>query len=357
MNRITIRKFKAISFYVLSWVFSCLLLTAFYFYYDPNLSLKFSFLLAVQYALLLGLSHGIYDVIVLEDNKDHRSIWIALLIRSSYFLTAIAVNVTICVFIWSLYDFGDMISEESFALVATVFASPITHLLILYSFIMGYLITFVRSVHKKFGTRVFINTLLGKYQDPTEEERVFMLVDLKNSTNIAEELGHFKYSEFLRDYYRYLSNCCEENHGEIYQIAGDGAYLTWSLRASIKNPRPVLCFYDLMICLNNTRRNFLRKYSVAPSCKAAIHCGKVIVSEVGNFGSEIAYHGDVINTTARLETLCSKIGQDLICSECFIEKVNLKDYYPQKQGTFELKGKKKTISVYSLHFSLDKENT
>jgi adenylate cyclase len=96
---------------------------------------------------------------------------------------------------------------------------------------------------------------------------------------------------------------------------------------------------------------------VAPSCKAAIHCGKVIVSEVGNFGSEIAYHGDVINTTARLETLCSKIGQDLICSECFIEKVNLKDYYPQKQGTFELKGKKKTISVYSLHFSLDKENT
>ncbi len=356
MTRLTARKFKAIFFYLFSWVFLCLLYGFFNLYLNQNHSDSVSFLFILQFAILIGLSHGIYDVVVLEDDRDHRRIWVALLIRTSYFILAILSNITICVFVWNVYYSGEMISEESFLHLRKVFHNPTIHLFMIYAFLMGYLITFVRSVHKKFGTRVFINTLLGKYQEPSEEERIFMLIDLRNSTTLAEDLGHYKYSNFLRDYYRFVSNCCEENRGEIYQIAGDGAYLTWPLKSCLKSPRPMLCFYDLQVCLEKTQKTFLKKYGVAPAFKAAVHCGKVIVSEVGNFGSEIAYHGDVLNTTSRLETLCTKIGQEFVASEDFINKMPLiKMFYPQKQGFFELKGKKKTISVYSLHFSLDKE--
>lgn len=355
INRLTARKFKAICFYLSSWIFLCLLFASFYFYLDLKHNHAFSFLFIFQFALLIGLSHGIYDVVVLEDDRDHRPILGALLIRTSYFILAILANITICVFVKGVYITGEMISEETFVLLRDVFSNPTFHLFMIYSFLMGFLITFVRSVHKKFGTRVFINTLLGKYQEPSEEERIFMLIDLRNSTTLAEELGHFKYSNFLRDYYRLVSNCCEENRGEIYQIAGDGAFLTWPLKSCLKSPRPMLCFYDLQVCLERTQKNFLKRYGVAPTFKAAVHCGKVIVSEVGNFGSEIAYHGDVLNTTSRLESLCAKIGQEFIASEEFINKISsVKDFLPQKQGFFELKGKKKTISVYSLHFSLDK---
>ncbi len=357
MTRLTARKFKAICFYLFSWIFFCLLFAFFISYLHVDRNGTFSFLFIFQFALLMGLSHGIYDVVVLEDDRDHRPIWGALLIRTSYFFLAILCNISICVFIWSVYSTGEMISEESFFLLRKLFKDSSLHLFMIYCFLMGYLITFVRSVHKKFGTRVFINTILGKYQEPSEEERIFMLIDLRNSTTLAEDLGHYKYSNFLRDYYRFVSNCCEENRGEIYQIAGDGAYLTWPLKSCLKSPRPMLCFYDLQICLEKTQKTFLKKYGVAPAFKAAVHCGKVIVSEVGNFGSEIAYHGDVLNTTSRLETLCAKIGQEFVASEDFINKMPLiKMFYPQKQGFFELKGKKKTISVYSLHFSLDKEN-
>lgn len=353
MTRLTARKFKAIGFYLLSWIFSCLLFASFVFYNNSEENYVFSFIFIFQFALLIGLSHGTYDVVVLEDDRDHRPIWVAILIRTSYFIMAIFSNIAICVFIWSIYSTGEMIGEESFKLLWLLLKTPLVQLFMLYSFLMGYLITFVRSVHKKFGTRVFINTILGKYQEPSEEDRIFMLIDLRNSTTIAEELGHFKYSNFLRDYYRFVSNCCEENRGEIYQIAGDGAYLTWPLKSCLKKPRPVTCFYDLQICLDRTKKTFLKNYGVAPTFKGAAHCGKVIVSEVGNFGSEIAYHGDVLNTTARLETLCAKIGQEFIVSEEFVSKMpEIKKLYPQKQGFFELKGKKKTISVYSLHFPL-----
>jgi len=41
--------------------------------------------------------------------------------------------------------------------------------------------------------------LLGKYSKPQEEERIFMFMDLKSSTEIAEKLGHLQYSSFVRD--------------------------------------------------------------------------------------------------------------------------------------------------------------
>jgi adenylate cyclase len=37
-----------------------------------------------------------------------------------------------------------------------------------------------------------------------------------------------------------------------------------------------------------------------PEFKGALHGGNVVVSEVGKYKSEIAYHGDVLNTTSRM---------------------------------------------------------
>jgi adenylate cyclase len=222
---------------------------------------------------------------------------------------------------------------------------------VLVFFLTAYLITFVRSVHKKFGTRVFWNTLLGKSQEPLEEDLVFMMIDLKNSTELAEELGHVKYSSFMKDYYKLLSNCCEENQGEIYQIAGDGAFLTWHTSACRHRARPVECFYDFSVCLERIAPKFIRKYGKAPNFKAAAHCGRVITTEVGNFGSELAYHGDVLNTTSRIQSLCGRLGQEFLISEdLFTElpKPLPHDYLSKKEGFFELKGKKHEILIFSL---------
>lgn len=334
-----------------SWVFVVLGVTSLLSYGASESMNVDKFMLMLQLSMLMGLSHGIYDVVILQDEMDSRPVIAALLIRSSFFLASISANLILCILIWKIDKENGIINVNSISKVREIFTEPSTHIQIAALFVLGHLITFVRSVHKKFGTRVFINTLLGKYQDPKEEDLVFMFMDLKNSTTICEELGNVRYSNFIRDYYRLLSNCCEENQGEIYQIAGDGAFLTWKTSACRHKARPLNCFFDFKDALQHTQKKFLRRYGVAPDFKAAVHCGKVISTEVGNFGSEMAYHGDVLNTTSRIQSLCSKLGQDFLISEDFFAKLPLPlphRFICTKSGSFELKGKKNAIMIFSL---------
>ena len=352
ITRLTQRKCKAICFYIISWVVATLCATLLYMYGTGEGIDSVRLLFMLQLSMFSGLSHGIYDVMILQDEMDRRPVAAALLIRSWFFLASICANLTLCILIWEIDKSEGIINENSLRQVLSFFKLPSSHILIFSMFLLGHLITFVRSVHKKFGTRVFINTLLGKYQDPKEEDLIFMFIDMKHSTAIAEELGHVKYSNFIRDYYRLLSNCCEENHGEIYQIAGDGAFLTWKTKDCRRRARPLECFHDFAECMQRTRTKFLKRYGISPSFKAAAHCGKVISTEVGNFGSEMAYHGDVLNTTSRIQTLCSKLGQDFLISEDLFAKLPLPlphGFICIKAGFFELRGKKNGILIFSLH--------
>lgn len=351
MTRLTQRKFKALCFYISSWVILTLGTTVL-FMYGTYQALEFNkLILMFQLSLFTGLSHGIYDVVILQDEMDGRPAITALLIRSFFFLATITANFILSLLVWKVDAEEGILNEASLDFVRETFRDPSTHVLIFALFLLGHLITFIRSVHKKFGSRVFVNTLLGKYQDPKEEDLVFMFMDLKNSTTICEDLGNVKYSAFIKDYYKLLSNCCEENHGEIYQIAGDGVFLTWKTSACKHKARPLNCFYDFKDALQHTQKKFLRRYGVIPDFKAAVHCGKVISAEVGNFGSEMAYHGDVLNTTSRIQSLCSKLGQDFLISEDFFAKLPLPlphKFICTKAGSFELRGKKNAILIFSL---------
>ncbi|MCF0224415.1 MAG: adenylate/guanylate cyclase domain-containing protein [Fibrobacter sp.] len=299
----------------------------------------------------MGLSHGVYDVLVLKDEMDCRPVWKALLVRSIYFATAIIANQILCILLLKIKGGEGLFSEESIESVISFFKDPNFQMQLAEFFVIAYLLTFVRSVHKKFGKRVFWNTLLGKSQEPREEELVFMFIDLKRSTTICEELGNMQYSNFIKEYYALLSNCCEENRGEIYQFAGDGVFITWKKKRCRNKAHPVSLFFDFKECLSNTRYRFSKRYGVWPDFKASVHCGKVIATEVGNFGSEMAYHGDVLNTTSRIQSLCAKLGHDFLASEDIIKALPSElpqDFVSTKAGSFELRGKKNPIMIFSL---------
>ena len=46
----------------------------------------------------------------------------------------------------------------------------------------------ILQVNDKYGPGVFVSFLLGKYFQPRKEERIFMFLDLRSSTSIAEKL-------------------------------------------------------------------------------------------------------------------------------------------------------------------------
>ena len=73
------------------------------------------------------------------------------------------------------------------------------------------------------------------------------------------------------------------------------------------------------------------------------------VIEVGDVKREIAYHGDVLNTAARLLELCKTRGEELVVSRTVGESVE-KDTEIRASWHEEvsLRGKRECIEAYSL---------
>jgi len=63
------------------------------------------------------------------------------------------------------------------------------------------------------------------------------------------------------------------------------------------------------------KNKYLDLYGVYPEFKAGLHAGKVVVTWIGDIKKEIVYHGDVLNTTSRLEAECNRYNQTLLVSE------------------------------------------
>lgn len=72
-------------------------------------------LLMLQFSLFMGLSHGIYDVIILKDERDCRPVWKALLVRTFYFIAAIHASIILCILLFQSNAEEGLVNEVSLA--------------------------------------------------------------------------------------------------------------------------------------------------------------------------------------------------------------------------------------------------
>ena len=182
---------------------------------------------------------------------------------------------------------------------------------------------------------------------PREVKRIFMFMDLKNSTTIAEKLDNKTYSNFIKDFFFDISDAIVMYHGEIYQYVGDGLVIVWPVRESSIDC--ILCYFKMIESVKRRDEYYETRYGFQPEFKAGIHAGKVVMTEVGKIKKEIAYHGDTINIASRIEGKCNELNQDLLISKDVLEY--LKDYEEfqvMEKGEISLKGKTEKLSLYGL---------
>ena len=67
--------------------------------------------------------------------------------------------------------------------------------------LVSFLINFVRQLNRMLGPGTLVSLLLGRYHRPVAEERIFMFLDLNNSTAIAAALGPFRFNDFKNDFF------------------------------------------------------------------------------------------------------------------------------------------------------------
>ena len=215
-----------------------------------------------------------------------------------------------------------------------------------------FLSLFYAGISDNLGQRVLLNFFTGKYHKPVEEERIFMFLDMKSSTAIAERLGHTRYFEFLREYYNDLSDAIVAHQGQVYQYIGDEIVISWEIEEGLKDQNCIQCFFKMKEALANKEAQYLNSYGEAPAFKAGMHLGPVTTGEIGALKKEIFFTGDVLNVTSRIQGLCATYGVDLLISESLLAQLDLSgEFHKESHGTLELMGRTQPIAIFSIYAS------
>lgn len=208
------------------------------------------------------------------------------------------------------------------------------------------------QVSDKFGPGMFSKFLTGKYHRPREEQRIFMFMDMKSSTTIAETIGSKQYFNLLNDLFNDITDSILSTEGEIYQYVGDEVVISWSMDRGTRGANCLRCFEKTRQTLSELAPYYQAKYGVTPTFKAGVHHGLVTAGEVGSIKKDIAYSGDVLNTASRIQEQCNNYNVDFLISGETLDLVGDEiTYEPVHLGNIELRGKRNLIDLNTVKFS------
>lgn len=293
----------------------------------------------------VGIPFGIMDNLLDANWIRIRSYWKIILIKT-------LIQFTLAVFsLFVLVVVSNQIRELQVELSQFIF-SETAILWVVFSLLVSFLIYFLQVVRSKIGERVLLNLIFGKYHNPRIETRIFMFLDMKDSTTHGENLGHIKFSALIQDSLNDLTSAIIEHKVEVYQYVGDEAVLTWGLDQGFERANCLQVYYTFQATLQAKRKYYENKYGFVPFFKAGVHLGDVTVSEVGIIKREIAYHSDVLNTAARIQGKCNEFKAKLLISEDLKNRLEDQRYFNfQHIGGISLKGKQQLVNIYKVELS------
>jgi len=351
--------FTHISIQINYWVIAYVLLITVIYFNGMSLNSAFdlsiphlympTFWAAVIIGIVYGFLLGLLDWKIETAANKNMSLGLQILIRSClYFSILVGMIVFVRYILWEKFMLVYFYDEQVFSLNEESW-SYFSYMFGVYSLVLTPGIIFINQMNKKFGPGVLLPMLFGKYRQPQEEERLFMFIDLKSSTTHAETLGHLAYSALIRDCFQEINLVLTRFNGEIYQYVGDEVVISW---LKISNFRPELCldfFFASQSRFQQKQQYYQSTYGLVPEFKAGVHIGIVTAVEVGDIKREIAYHGDTINTAARIRSVCNQYEKNLLISGELADLLGHQaEYTIALIGEMALKGKEVPTRILSV---------
>jgi adenylate cyclase len=226
---------------------------------------------------------------------------------------------------------------------------PMAPMSIVFSVGATFLTMFVIQMSQLVGGRTLRNVVLGRYHRPRDEHRFFLFVDIVGSTALAERVGAAAVHRFLNIVFGLASDVVDDHDGEIHQYVGDEIVVTWPVKEGRRGARPIRCFLAIAAGLATASPALQREFGVTPRVRGALHAGPVITGEVGKSKREIVFHGDVMNTTARLEQLARDVDRSFIVSAEALAQLDERDgYVLEDLGPRAVRGRAAPVLVYAV---------
>lgn len=296
---------------------------------------------------VISLIIGYFLVTVLKNYLRNSSLWYNLFIKT---LILIIFSFVMNFFIYVTYEW--LIGGKKLGVALEKFSYNMFYTKWLLRKMPEWVVLFISTllaleVNEKYSRGVFLNIMMGKYLQPKEERRIIMFLDLKDSTPIAERLGHKEYFKFIRDFIFHTSSAMLQHDGRVYQYVGDEIVVWWD-----ENPanakKAVASLITARRELNKVAERFRRHYGIIPEYKAGIHTGVVTVGQVGTVKKDLVMSGDAINTAARIRSACTDLNQKYLISTEMMELLDMEDWQVESLGEIDLKGKNQGFELFTL---------
>ena len=204
-------------------------------------------------------------------------------------------------------------------------------------------------INRLLGRGVLVRLVFGRYHRPREEVRAFLLVDLRESTQVAERLGNLRYHSFLKRFIGDVTAAAMRHGAEVYRYVGDEVILVWDERRAIRNADCVATVFAMTDAIDAARDEYEREFGIVPRFWAGLHMGPVVTGEIGGVKREIAYIGDTLNAASRIEQACRDFGRTFLASADVIEALRLPPgITAESLGPIELRGVAASVELLAL---------
>ena len=348
ISRTRLATTKTVFWYVLSWT-ACSMMAYRSLRTDGSFSWPEEFVV-IAGGILIGLASASFELAAVPRLTRHYGAGAMVVLRSVGYLITLAIFVHAFTFpLFGLVDDGDaMAFLRSERYREFVFDGRFL-MGVLGLTLMSFVISFVVQVNRMLGRGTLLALLLGRYRRPVSEDRIFMFLDLRNSTAMTERLGDAGFNALKNDFYYDLSEPVLQTGGRIYEYVGDEVVITWTYRNGLKAGNCIRCFFMIEREVWRSRQEYFDRYGIVPEFKAGLHGGPVVTSEIGDLRKDIVHSGDTVNTASRIESQCRPLGRKLLISGSLLARMpeNL-GLILEDLGPVELRGKEVDVRLFSV---------
>ncbi|HEX6286923.1 MAG TPA: adenylate/guanylate cyclase domain-containing protein [Acidimicrobiia bacterium] len=261
---------------------------------------------------------------------------VVLVTRSFVWLAVIVIGISLPLLTVAGVSFADLVDQQFIVVVAA-------------SFFAALLFNFVAQVNRLLGRRMLVRLILGRYHRPREEIRVFLLIDVRGSTQIAERLGNLQYHAFLRRFISDVTGSVVRFRGEVHRYVGDEVILTWTAEEGLSDARCVKVVFAISDTLETVRTEYEADFGIVPTFWAGLHLGPVVAGEIGTIKQEIAFLGDTLNAAARIEQAGKELEHQFLASAAVISALDLpSDFATESLGRIELRGIEDSLELFAI---------
>lgn len=217
------------------------------------------------------------------------------------------------------------------------------------TFVVALVINFMGQVNGLLGRGVLVGLILGRYHRPREEVRIFLFIDMRESTQIAERLGNLRYHDFLSRFIGDVTAAADRYRGEVHRYVGDEVILTWTAKDGLRGAACVRAVFAIAAALEATRTAYAADFGIMPSFWAGLHMGPVVTGEIGTIKHEIVFLGDTMNTASRIEQACKELQREVLASAAVMSALDLpNDIASESLGRHEMQGVADPVELFAL---------